>query len=85
MKNNAKLLHIDIFGIIQYINITRLLYLNSIFINNNKKKESILYIKFLFENTSNTFKEKTMVIYEFFSLLSIIFNKFTSDIFTSFV
>ena len=76
-KNNAKFLHIDTFGIIKYINTAKFLYPNSIFNDNeNKKKESILYINFLFENTSNTFEEKTALIYEFFTILSIIFNKF---------
>lgn len=76
MKNRAKQKHLHIIGIIKYINIIRQIYSNNIF--NNKKRESIFYINFLFENTNNTFKEKKIVIYEFYNLLSIIFNRFNT-------
>jgi glycosyltransferase involved in cell wall biosynthesis len=83
MKNRAKQKHLHIIGIIKYINIIRQIYSNNIF--NNKKRESIFYINFLFENTNNTFKEKKIVIYEFYNLLSIIFNRFNTFKFTFFI
>ena len=74
-KENIKFIHLDIFGVLSYTNIIKLLYLNKI--NNNQKiKESIFYIDFLFENTNNTRKEKKFVLDEFINLLSIIYNKF---------
>lgn len=74
-KETIKFIHLDIFGVISYNNIINLLYLNKI--NNNQKiNESIFYIDFLFENTSNTRKEKKFVLDEFINLLSIIYNKF---------
>ena len=78
-KEGAKLMHTELFGIIKYINIIKLLYLND---NLNKdykyKKESIFYINFLFENTNNTFKEKKIALYEFYNVLSLIYNKFNT-------
>ena len=74
-KENIKFIHLDIFGVVSYTNIIKLLYFNKI--NNNQKvKESIFYIDFLFENTNNTRKEKKFVLDEFINLLSIIYNKF---------
>ena len=78
-KESAKLIHIDIFGVIIYINIVKLLYINNIINNEKKKKESIFYINFLFDNTNNSLKEKEYVLYEFFNELSIIFNKFNKN------
>ena len=74
-KENINILHINIFGIIIYINIIKLLYI--IKINNIQKiNESKFYINFLFENTNNTHKEKNYVLNEFINILSIIYNKF---------
>ena len=77
LKENVKLRRDEIFGVIKYDNITKLLYKNNKIKNKNQKiKESIFYINFLFENTDNSFKEKEYVLNEFFNELSIIFNKF---------
>ena len=79
LKESAKLIHIEIFGVIIYINIIKLLYKNNIINNEQKLKESIFYINFLFENADNSVKEKENVLYEFFNVLSIIFNKFNKN------
>ena len=76
LKESPKLIHIEIFGVIIYINIIKLIYINNIINNEQKIKELIFYINFLFENTNNSLKEKEFVLYEFFNVLSIIFNKF---------
>jgi len=76
IKEKAKLKHFDIIGLIQYNNITNKLYLNNLINTNQKIKESLFYINFLFENTNNTYKDKKYVLNEFYNLLSIIFNKF---------
>ena len=77
LKESAKLIRDEIFGVIKYNNIITLLYKNNIIINNNQKiKESIFYITFLFENTNNSFEQKEYVLHEFFNELSIIYNKF---------
>ena len=74
-KENIIFIHLDIFGVVSFTNIIKLLYLNKI--NNNQKiNDSIFYIDFLFENTKNTYKEKKFVLDEFINLLSIIYNKF---------
>jgi len=68
---------IDIYGIIQYINDIKLLNFNNIISNKNQKiNDSIFYINFLFEEASNTFKDKKNALDEFYNLLSIIYNKY---------
>ena len=79
LKESPKIIHIEIFGVIVYINIIKLIYINNIFNNEQKIKESIFYINFLSENTNNSLKEKEYVLYEFFNVLSIIFNKFNKN------
>ena len=67
----------NIYGIIQYINNIRTLDVNNIMNKDNQKvKDSIFYINFLFENTDDTFDEKKIALEEFYNILSIIYNKF---------
>ena len=50
---------------------------NNIISNKNQKiNDSIFYINFLFEEASNTFKDKKNALDEFYNLLSIIYNKY---------
>ena len=68
---------IDMYGVIQFINIINELYVNNEINNKNQKVlDSIFYINLLFDISSNTFTEKKIVIDEFYNILSIIYNKF---------
>ena len=76
-KNNFN--HINNFGVIKKINNTNSLIIKSIIEDQNQKiKDSIFYINFLFEKSYNSFEEKKFVLNEFFNVMSIIFNKFNS-------
>ena len=69
---------IDLYGVISYINYLNFLDINNFINDNNQKRnDSIFYIDFLFEQTENSFEEKKIALNEFYSLLSIIFNRFT--------
>jgi len=64
-------------GIIQYINNIKILNIYRLINNKNQKIiDSIFYINFLFDKTSNTFEDKKIVLNEFYNLLSIIYNKY---------
>lgn len=78
-KENAKFEYIDFFGIIKYINIIKLLYINNINTSKQKFKDSIFYINFLFDNVENKFKEIKFLLDEYYNLLSIIYNKFNRN------
>ena len=68
---------VDINGVIKYINYNKILNINKIIDNKNQKiKDSIFYINFLFEKTSNTFDDKKIALDEFYNLMSIIYNKY---------
>ncbi len=75
-KENVKYEYKDFFGIIKYINIIKLLYINNIKTSNHKLKDSIFYINFLFDNIDNKSKEIKFLFDEFYNLLSIIYNKY---------
>ena len=69
--------HIDTFGVIQnvensnYLTVSR--YMND---KNQKIKDSIFYINFLFEKSNNTFEGKEFAFREYSNLLSVIHNKY---------
>ena len=70
--------HINIFGVIRNIHDINSLKINKILNDKNQKiKDSIFYINFLFENSKNTLEEKEFVIKEYFSIMNLIYNKFT--------
>ena len=75
-KEKRKFIHINNFGVILWTN--NIKKFSEIFLKNEEQKinDSIFYINFLFENTRNNFKEKKIVLYEFYNILSIIYNKF---------
>ena len=75
-KEKRKFIHINNFGVILLTN--NIKKFSEIFLKNEEQKinDSIFYINFLFENTRNNFKEKKIVLYEFYNILSIIYNKF---------
>ena len=76
-KYEHKFNHMNLFGIIKYINKTNNLYKNNLI--DDKAQiihDSIFYINFLFEHTKNSFQEKEIALNEFNDILSILFNKF---------
>ena len=77
INDNANIQHFDIIGIIQNINQTQNLQIIK-FSNDiqQKVKDSIFYINFLFDRTENTFEGKKYALNELFNILSIIYNKF---------
>ena len=75
-REGAKLKRTSFYGVVKYILIINKLYSSYLEDNNNKISDSIFYINFLFNNTLESFKEKRIVIKEFYNLLSIIYNKF---------
>ena len=78
LKNSSYLFkHINIFGVIQnYYNLNSLNISNKIKEKNQKIKDTIFYINFLYENSPDTFEEKEIVIKEFYNVMNIIYNKF---------
>ena len=69
--------HANIFGVIQNSHNLKSLNINNIMKEKNQKiKDTIFYINFLFENSLDTFEEKEIVIKEFFNVMSVIYNKF---------
>ncbi len=46
---------------------------------NKKINETIFYINFIYKYSNNTYESKENALYEFFNLLSIIYNKFTKN------
>ena len=70
--------HINIFGVVQNTHNINSLKINNILNDKNQKvKDSIFYINFLFENSKDTLEEKEYVINEYFNIMNIIYNKFT--------
>ena len=79
LKEDVKFEHISDFGIIKYSKVFNKLYLNLFKNKEQKLSDSIFYINFLFDNSLDTFKAKRLVTNEFYSLLSVIYNKFNRN------
>ena len=79
LKEDVKFEHISDFGIIKYSKVFNKLYLNLFKNKKQKLSDSIFYINFLFDNSLDTFKAKRLVTNEFYSLLSVIYNKFNRN------
>ena len=73
-KNNIKINHINLNGIIQYSEILK----NFDYKNNNTQlvNDSLFYINFLFDNSNKDEKSINFVLYEYYNIFSIIYNKF---------
>ena len=77
-KMRPKFRYMNIFGCIQYTPNIQELNVTNIFKDNNQKiKDIIFYINFLYDNTENKRNDKEFVLNEFFNILNILFNKFT--------
>ena len=71
--------HIDIFVIIKNVKYVNSLELNVISNNIQQKiADSIFYINFLYEHSSNEYKDKKFVYNEFINKLGLLYNKFVS-------
>ena len=76
-KKGIEIKIINDFGIIQYISKTKSFELNKIM--NDKSQiihDSLFYINFLFDNSDNTFEKKKLVLNQYFTIFSVIYNKF---------
>ena len=67
---------INEYGIIHYNNIDKTIFYDITNNNHQKIDDTIFYINFLFENTSNSIDDKKIAVNEYFYLFSIIYNKF---------
>ena len=77
-KNNYTFVHTNILGIIQNINNSNSLDVSNIKEEKNQKiKDSIFYINFLYDFSDNSTESKEFAINELFNIMSIIYNKFT--------
>ena len=77
-KLNAKFKHIDIFGLIKYVNNNEIYDLNNSFKKNIQIKiDSLFYINFLFDNSENSKSAKKLVLNEFYNIMSVIYNKYS--------
>ena len=84
MNNNIKFMHIDTIGVIQNNkDIDELNLINIMKDKDQKIKDSIFYINFIFDNSNNTYEGKKYALNEFFNYLSIIYNRFNNISFDS--
>ena len=82
---NINFKHLDTIGVIRNINKNINLKINNIINQRDQKiKDSIFYINFLFDNTNNTLKGKKIALNEYFNIMNIIYNRFNKISFESF-
>jgi glycosyltransferase involved in cell wall biosynthesis len=78
-NSSIKFEHYDIFGVINNIKDMNQLKLTKIMNEKNQKiKDSLFYINFLYDNSLNTIDGKKFALNELYNILSIIFNKFNT-------
>lgn len=76
-NSKIKFEHTDIYGVIKNNkDINELKITKAMNENNQKRKDSIIYINFLYDNTENTFEGKKIALNGFYNILSIIYNKY---------
>ena len=76
-NSKIKFEHTDIYGAIKNNkDINELKITKTMNEKNQKRKDSIIYINFLYENTENTFEGKKIALNRFYNILSIIYNKY---------
>ena len=79
-KNNTSIQHISDYGAIRHEKYTKSLSRNELLNDNNQKiKDTIFYINFLYDNSNYTFEEKEKVLNKFNNYLSTIYNKFNKS------
>ena len=77
-SSHHKYKHIDsVHLFINEIDCDKIKFNDFISLENKKINETIFYINFIFDNSKNTYESKESVLKEFFSYMSIIYNKFT--------
>ena len=72
-RNNSVFRRINYFGIIEKNILNKKDIINDL---NQKIKDAVFYINFLFENSNDTFQGKEIALYEYFNLMSLIYNRF---------
>ena len=76
-KPEVKFKRIEDYCMIGYINAIRNSTLFNIINNQNQTyKDSLFYINFIFDNSNNTYESKKFVLYEYFNIMGLIYNKF---------
>ena len=79
-KNNTSIQHLSDYGAIRHEKYTKSLSRNELLNDNNQKiKDTIFYINFLYDNSNDTFEEKEKVLNKFNNYLSTIYNKFNKS------
>ena len=79
-KNNTTIQHISDYGAIRHEKYTKSLSRNELLNDNNQKiKDTIFYINFLYDNSNDTFEGKEKVLNKFNNYLSTIYNKFNKS------
>jgi glycosyltransferase involved in cell wall biosynthesis len=79
-KYNTTIQHISDYGAIRHEKYTKSLSRNELLNDNNQKiKDTIFYINFLYDNSNDTFEEKERVLNKFNNYLSTIYNKFNKS------
>jgi glycosyltransferase involved in cell wall biosynthesis len=79
-KNNTSIQHISDYGAIRHEKYTKSLSRNELLNDNNQKiKDTIFYINFLYDNSNDTFEGKEKVLNKFNNYLSTIYNKFNKS------
>ena len=69
--------HIESYCMIVYINeIKNMTLFNIINKESQLYEDSIFYINFIFDNSNNIYKDKKLVLYEFYNIMGFIYNKF---------
>ena len=79
-KNNTSIQHISDYVAIRHEKYTKSLSRNELLNDNNQKiKDTIFYINFLYDNSNDTFEGKEKVLNKFNNYLSTIYNKFNKS------
>ena len=76
-KPEVKFKRIEDYCMIGYINAIKDLTLFNIMNNQNQTyKDSLFYINFIFDNSNDTYESKKFVLYEYYNIMGLIYNKF---------
>ena len=77
-KNKTKFKYIENFGIIEYSSIINSFNSSNTNDKNQLIEDSIFYINFIFDNSDNSVDDKRFVVYEFYNIMNVIYNKYNN-------